>query len=160
LIPSDYIYDSPIGEIIIKYDEAHIIGLFFRCEDADSICQNGDAVPNAVIALCVQQLDEYFAGRRTSFDVPVRLVGTDFQSRVWHALTQIPCGETATYGQIAAAIGKPAAARAVGSANNKNPVYIIVPCHRVVGANGGMVGYGGGVWRKEWLLKHELIIES
>lgn len=153
---TNYIYDSPIGEIVIEYDETCITRLVFRDVDGTRHCQNEESVPNAVINQCVQELDEYFAGTRASFDVPIRLGGTAFQSVVWRALIQIPCGKTATYGQIAAVIGKPAASRAVGGANNKNPIYIIVPCHRVVGADGAMTGYGGGVWRKEWLLAHEM----
>jgi len=150
-----YIYDSPIGKIVIEYDESYITGLFFRGDEDERHCINEESAQNAVISQCLQELDEYFAGTRTNFDVSIRLGGTAFQSAVWRALMQIPCGETATYGQIAAAIGRPAASRAVGGANNKNPIYIIVPCHRVVGADGAMTGYGGGIWRKEWLLAHE-----
>jgi O-6-methylguanine DNA methyltransferase len=102
-----------------------------------------------------EQLDQYFAGARRRFDLPLDLPGTPFQQRVWQALSEIPFGETLSYGQLAARIGKPGAARAVGLANNRNPISIIVPCHRVIGADGSLTGYGGGLDRKRWLLAHE-----
>ena len=101
------------------------------------------------------QLGEYLAGVRRAFDVPIDLRGTEFQRRVWAQLLDIPYGQTASYGQVANAIGRPRAARAVGAANRQNPIAIIVPCHRVIGSDGRLIGYGGGLWRKEWLLKHE-----
>lgn len=107
------------------------------------------------VAACLRQLEAYFAGRLTRFDVPLDLGGTPFERRIWAALTAVPYGATTTYGKLAALLGKPSAARAVGGANHRNPVSIIVPCHRVIGASGGLTGYGGGLWRKEWLLAHE-----
>ena len=104
---------------------------------------------------CLQQLDEYFKGRRRQFSVPLLLKGTDFQKAVWRQLKKIPFGETASYGDVARAVGRPKAFRAVGSANNKNPVPVIIPCHRVIGSDGKLVGFGGGIWRKQWLLDHE-----
>ncbi len=104
---------------------------------------------------CLKQLDEYFQGKRTVFDVPLSLVGTTFQKRVWEALLAIPYGKTATYKEIAASVGNIRSTRAVGGANHRNPVSIIVPCHRVIGASGGLTGYGGGLSRKAWLLDHE-----
>lgn len=101
------------------------------------------------------QLDEYFAGIRTDFDLPLNPSGTPFQLRVWEALRTIPYGETMSYGQIAAAIGKPGAFRAVGAANGQNPISIVVPCHRVIGSQGSLTGYGGGLQAKQWLLSHE-----
>ena len=101
------------------------------------------------------QLDEYFAGRRTSFDLPLHMIGSAFQKRVWTGLLDIPCGATTSYGALANAIGAPGAARAVGLANGQNPIPIIVPCHRVIGANGSLTGYGGGLLAKQWLLTHE-----
>lgn len=101
------------------------------------------------------QLDEYFAGTRTAFDVPLDLEGTRFQLAAWHALAEIPFGATSTYGQQARAIGFPTAARAVGAANGANPVCIVLPCHRVIGANGSLTGFGGGLAIKQWLLDHE-----
>jgi methylated-DNA-[protein]-cysteine S-methyltransferase len=103
------------------------------------------------------QLDEYFAGRRRHFDLPLSAVGSAFQKRVWAALMKIPYGETTSYGRTAVAIGSPTASRAVGLANGQNPISIIVPCHRVVGANGSLTGYGGGLDAKRWLLSHEAV---
>jgi len=102
-----------------------------------------------------RQLDEYFAGDRREFSVPLDLIGTAFQISVWRSLEAIPFGDTLTYGEIAAQLGKPEASRAVGAANGRNPISIIVPCHRVVGANGSLVGFAGGVEKKAWLLGHE-----
>ena len=146
-----YVYSSPIGKLGIISDGDFITGIRFEEDiegETDGTCE--------AIDICVQQLDEYFAGRRRFFDLPLYMKGTDFQKTAWDALLQIEYGGTATYGHIAAKIGKPKACRAVGGANNKNPIPVIVPCHRVVGANGKMVGYAGGLWRKEWLLAHEL----
>jgi methylated-DNA-[protein]-cysteine S-methyltransferase len=102
-----------------------------------------------------RQLDEYFAGTRQTFTVPLDLAGTPFQQEVWRALTEIPYGVTASYGELARSVGRPGAARAVGAANRRNPVAVIVPCHRVIGAGGGLTGYGLGLPRKAWLLDHE-----
>jgi methylated-DNA-[protein]-cysteine S-methyltransferase len=109
----------------------------------------------APLAETVRQLAEYFAGARRAFDLPMRLKGTAFQQRVWRELTEIPYGETWSYGQLAQRINKPSASRAVGLANGRNPISILVPCHRVIGANGSLTGYGGGLERKQWLLAHE-----
>jgi methylated-DNA-[protein]-cysteine S-methyltransferase len=103
----------------------------------------------------VRQLDEYFRGTRTAFDLPVAPQGTEFQRTVWAALRGIPYGETVTYGQLAATIDRPTASRAVGLANGRNPISIVIPCHRVVGSGGALTGYGGGVERKRLLLEHE-----
>lgn len=102
-----------------------------------------------------KQLREYFAGNRREFDLPICLHGTDFQKKVWNVLQSIPYGETLSYGEVAAKIGNPKASRAVGGANNKNPIMIIVPCHRVIGADGSLVGFGGGLPAKEYLLALE-----
>ena len=102
-----------------------------------------------------RQLDEYFAGTRTAFDLPLAPCGTPFQLAVWEALTTIPAGETLSYGDVASMVGAPSASRAVGMANGRNPIAIVVPCHRVVGADGTLTGYGGGLHRKRWLLEHE-----
>jgi methylated-DNA-[protein]-cysteine S-methyltransferase len=103
----------------------------------------------------VEQLSEYFAGGRFAFDLPLAPRGTAFQLAVWEALSAIPACETRSYGEIAAAIGRPKASRAVGAANGRNPLAVVVPCHRVIGANGTLTGYGGGLERKQWLLDHE-----
>ncbi len=115
------------------------------------------AVPeeNHILRLAVKQLNEYAAGRRQSFTVPIRQQGTEFQKKIWQALRAIPYGETRTYGQIAAAAGSPKASRAAGGACNKNAIAIIVPCHRVIGASGGLVGFGGGLDLKHRLLELE-----
>jgi methylated-DNA-[protein]-cysteine S-methyltransferase len=104
---------------------------------------------------CLRQMEEYFKGRRQTFNIPLLLVGTDFQIAVWRQLKKIPFGRTASYGDVARAIGRPKAFRAVGNANNKNPIPLIIPCHRVIGSDGKLVGFGGGIWRKRWLLDHE-----
>ncbi|MSQ30345.1 MAG: methylated-DNA--[protein]-cysteine S-methyltransferase [Dehalococcoidia bacterium] len=102
-----------------------------------------------------RQLTEYFAGRRTAFELTLAPNGTEWQRKVWHALSRIPKGETVAYGTIATRLGRPSASRAVGAANGRNPIAIIVPCHRVVGSNGTLTGYAGGLHRKQWLLAHE-----
>ncbi len=102
-----------------------------------------------------RQLDEYFEGTRTAFDLPLAPRGTPFQLSVWEALTTIPAGETRSYGEVASMVEAPSASRAVGMANGRNPIAIVVPCHRVVGADGTLTGYGGGLHRKRWLLEHE-----
>lgn len=117
-----------------------------------------DAVPirSTELLLCAQrQLNEYFGGSRKVFSLPLALTGTPFQRKVWQQLTQIPYGEVRSYGQIAQAVGNPKACRAVGAANHCNPIPILVPCHRVVGANGSLTGYAGGLWRKNLLLQLE-----
>jgi methylated-DNA-[protein]-cysteine S-methyltransferase len=101
------------------------------------------------------QLEQYFSGERTEFELPLRITGSDFQRRVWRALRSVPYGKTCSYGELAASIGSPRAARATGLANGRNPFAIVIPCHRVVGAQGALVGYGGGLGRKRWLLEHE-----
>jgi methylated-DNA-[protein]-cysteine S-methyltransferase len=108
-----------------------------------------------VLAAARAQLDAYFAGEITSFDLPLSPRGTPFQQRVWAALRDIPFGETTSYGELARRIGDPKAVRAVGAANGRNPLPLVVPCHRVIGADGSLVGFGGGMDRKRWLLQHE-----
>lgn len=108
-----------------------------------------------ILEQAVRELTEYFAGTRRQFDVPVEGAGTEFQRSVWQALLTIPYGQTVSYGEQARRIGKPSAVRAVGGANGRNPVGIIVPCHRVIGANGSLTGFGGGMDAKAWLLNHE-----
>ena len=111
---------------------------------------------NKVLQDCADQLDEYFQGVRFAFDLPLTPAGTSFQQRVWSALAAIPYGEVISYIELSRRIGDAKAVRAVGSANGKNPIAILIPCHRVIGANGKLTGYAGELWRKEWLLKHEL----
>ncbi len=118
---------------------------------------NGDS---PAVQAGVQQLAEYFRGERTTFDLPLEFHGTEFQTKVWQALLDVPFGKTASYGDIARAIGNPKAVRAVGGANAKNPISIVAPCHRIIGSNGTLTGYGGGLWRKEWLLAREQTVKK
>ncbi|GLC29891.1 methylated-DNA--[protein]-cysteine S-methyltransferase [Clostridium omnivorum] len=145
-------YNSPIGIIEIKGTEEGILSILFEEEIENN---EGTVYVSEVVKDCLKQLDEYFTGRRKEFNVNYIFEGTDFQKKVWNALTSIPFGRTATYKDIAEAVGSPKAVRAVGSTNSKNLVSIIVPCHRVIGTNGKLTGYAGGLWRKEWLLNHE-----
>ena len=146
-------YRSPIGVLEIIGTGEGVLEVNFSGNAPDRLAPPS-LVP-AVVQGCLQELDEYFRGVRKSFSVKLTLKGTDFQERVWRRLLNIPYGQTASYKEIAEAIGSPRAIRAVGGANHHNPISIIVPCHRVVGHHGGLVGYGGGLWRKEWLLQHE-----
>lgn len=143
-------YHSPIGTIEIVSTETVITHLLFVDESLSTSTQ----VPTVINDLKLQ-LDEYFAGQRKKFDVPIQFQGTIFQERVWKELLNIPYGTRVNYGEIARRIGKENAARAVGYANHLNKLPIVIPCHRVVGKDMKPVGYAGGIWRKEWLLKHE-----
>lgn len=140
---------SPLGFLQIKAIEAGITHIDFADErsEADN--------PHPLIEACKIQLEEYFQGRRQAFDVPLAPQGTDFQKRVWMQLRAIEFGETCSYAAISREIGSPKSHRAVGAANGRNPLSIIVPCHRVIGSNGQLTGYAGGLKRKEWLLRHE-----
>ena len=149
-ILSKAIYASPIGAVEISGTPKGIIAVDFVAQNAP-----GSRATPACLEACWRQIHEYFTGRRQVFTVDLILDGTVFQKKVWHQLLKIPYAQVASYGQIAAAVGNPKACRAVGSANGKNPISIIVPCHRVIGSNGTLTGYGGGLWRKEWLLQHE-----
>jgi len=142
-------YQSPIGTIQIEHSGVGISSLIF-IEKQD---QKGN-IPHLIKPLFLQ-LDEYFAGERNEFDINLDLNGTDFQKQVWELLLEIPFGQTLSYMDIAKKLGDPRTIRAVGNANGKNPVSIIVPCHRVIGSDGSLTGYAGGLWRKEWLLNHE-----
>jgi methylated-DNA-[protein]-cysteine S-methyltransferase len=147
--------DSPVGEIYLEGDGHFVTGLYMQehkhWRGRDPACRRSDGSFDFVR----EQLMEYFAGGRQTFEVPLKLAGTPFQLRVWQELTLIPHGETITYAELACRIGKPTAVRAVGHANGRNPVSIIVPCHRVIGASGKLTGYGGGVDKKEFLLALE-----
>ncbi len=153
-------YDSPLGTYIIGCSsrgvvcvesKSHMASLIARWRKKGIEVKEAAGQNDGVIA----ELDAYFAGELHGFTVPLDLRGTEFQRRVWELLLNIPYGETRTYGQIASALGRPQASRAVGQAIGTNPVAIIVPCHRVIGASGGLVGYGGGLHRKRALLKLE-----
>ena len=143
------VVDSPVGLLRIAESKAGITGIAFARE-GEAEAARGVFIPEAK-----RQLDEYFAGRRREFDLPLDLRGMEFQRRVWAQLCRIPYGETRSYQDIAAALGNAKASRAVGMANNRNPVVIVVPCHRVVGKGGSLVGYAGGLERKAFLLKLE-----
>jgi methylated-DNA-[protein]-cysteine S-methyltransferase len=150
------ITDSPLGPLTLVAGNGARAGLYMNGRAPDAA--DADAVSSAdaaVLAEAARQLAEYFDGRRQVFDLPLALAGTAFQRRVWDALRGIGYGETASYGEIAGQIGQPTAARAVGLANGRNPVSIIVPCHRVVGSDGSLTGYGGGLDNKQHLLELE-----
>lgn len=149
------IIDSPIGALTLVREPQGITGVYMlehRPAPNEALFGERD---DPSFADAVQQLGEYWAGERTSFELVLAPAGTDFQRRVWQALREIPYGETRTYGWIAAAVGQPTAVRAVGLANSRNPLSILVPCHRVVGSSGALTGYAGGVERKRFLLDHE-----
>lgn len=147
--------DSPIGEILLVGDERVLHGLYMQAGPRPKRIAPGLRRAEEPFAGAREQLDQYFAGERIEFDLPLEPAGPGFERTVWDALTDIPYGETASYGEIAERIGHPDAARAVGSANARNPISIIVPCHRVIGADGRLTGYGGGLERKRFLLEHE-----
>ena len=142
--------NTPVGRLCIGEKDGCITRVTWNHIPKEYVLEETE-----LIRKCKQQLDEFFAGERKTFDLPLAPLGTEFQKKVWAALEEIPCGETRTYGEIAAVVGNPKAARAVGMANNKNPIAIIIPCHRVVGANGKLVGYAGGMERKMFLLELE-----
>ena len=147
--------DSPIGELLLLGDGEALHGLYMQeGRKPIGISPSWELSP-AAFADVREQLTEYFAGGRTSFDVPLVMAGAPFQRRVWHALQDIPYGETISYGELARRVGNAKASRAVGLANGRNPLAIVVPCHRVIGADGSLTGYGGGLDRKVWLLEHE-----
>jgi methylated-DNA-[protein]-cysteine S-methyltransferase len=148
--------DSPIGPLMISTEGTALTGLYMgKPSKRPSIVDWREDPDERVLRETANQLNEYFSGKRRKFELPLKFSGTEFQQRVWHALTEIPFGETRTYSQLARHIGNPAACRAVGLANGKNPIAVIVPCHRVIGADGSLTGFGGGLPRKEWLLGHE-----
>jgi len=143
-------FESPIGWIRIAAGLNGLLSLDF----IDAPPARRGAVPPG-LEKALNQIGEYFQGRRRTFDLELDLRGTEFQRRVWRELLKIPFGETSSYGKIAATLGAGGSARAVGGANHRNPVSVIIPCHRVLGADGSLTGYGGGLWRKKWLLEHE-----
>jgi methylated-DNA-[protein]-cysteine S-methyltransferase len=149
------IISSPVGDLLAARDDVGLVELQLPAGKHAQRPRPGWERDDSAFDDVRTQLNEYFAGTRTEFDLPLHASGTPFQQKVWDALTRIPYGETASYGETAAAIGAPSASRAVGLANGQNPLPIIVPCHRVVGANGSLTGYGGGLETKRWLLAHE-----
>lgn len=150
------VMQSPIGPLTVVATNGALVAVLMDGHHRPPVPESAwgervdDALPDAT-----RQLEEYFAGQRQAFNLPLAPSGTEFQRRVWAALAEIPYGETRSYGQIATAIGRPGASRAVGMANGRNPVSIVVPCHRVVGASGSLTGYAGGAERKQFLLDLE-----
>jgi methylated-DNA-[protein]-cysteine S-methyltransferase len=142
-------YESPVGLIELTATGKGVSSLYFteRIHKASSL--------NKILTCCKKQLDEYFNEGRKEFSLPLDVEGTDFQKKVWNELLKIPYGKSISYIQLARRLGDEKLIRAVGTANGKNPVSIIVPCHRVIGSNGGLVGYGGGLYKKRWLLEFE-----
>lgn len=148
-----FYYDTEIGRIGIEENGTAITKVYFVNESVqEEIIENNET---ELLKETIRQLNEYFDGKLRKFSLPLAPQGTEFQKKVWNALKEIPCGETRSYGEIAKVIGNEKASRAVGMANNKNPIPIIIPCHRVIGANGKLVGYAGGLDIKEKLLKLE-----
>lgn len=143
------IYHSPLGDMELDYEEDAVTALKMAAKKAV-----GEA-PEGLALAVFRELDEYFQGKRKTFDIPLRTHGTPFQEKVWAALRAIPYGEVRSYKEVAEAIGHPKAYRAVGMANNANPIFIIVPCHRVIGSDGSLTGYGGGLPMKKALLSLE-----
>jgi methylated-DNA-[protein]-cysteine S-methyltransferase len=149
--------ESPIQPLLLLSNGRSLIGLYTASEKHILTIQDDWVEDDTVSPFtdAKKQLKAYFDGQLTEFNVPLVMPGTDFQKRVWNELQQIPYGKTLSYGELANRIGQPQASRAVGLANGRNPISILVPCHRVIGANGKLTGYGGGLERKQWLLEHE-----
>ena len=147
--------ESPIGELLLTGDGRALTGLYMQEGRTAAAVRPEWTRDDDAFADVREQLDEYFAGRRTDFDVPLEMEGSPFQRRVWKELEGIPYGETISYGELARRVGPPATPRNVGATNGRNPVAVIVPCHRVIGADGSLTGYGGGLERKRLLLDLE-----
>jgi methylated-DNA-[protein]-cysteine S-methyltransferase len=154
-----FLHPSPVGPLALASDDGYLVSCEFSDQGlgseppALSVTDFGGR--DAVLAQACSELDRFFAGQLHEFTVPLRPRGTEFQRQVWAALRRIPYGETTSYGEIARAIGRPAAVRAVGAANGRNPICILIPCHRVIGADGSLTGFGGGLDRKSFLLRLE-----
>ena len=140
--------ESPIGQLIIKANEHEVFSIKF-------LDQLTDQNPNKITEIAKVQFIEYFEGNRTNFDFPMLQIGTDFQKNVWNELQRIDAGKPITYAALAKRMKKPLAIRAIASANGKNKLLIAIPCHRVIGSNGKLIGFSAGLWRKQWLLEHE-----
>jgi len=147
--------DSPLGDLLVAGDEAGLTALYLPTGRHEVHRPTGWERDDTAFAAAREQLAEYFDGERREFDLPLDPSGSPFQRRVWLALREFPYGQTVSYGEIARGLGAPGAARVVGLANGQNPISIIVPCHRVIGADGSLTGYGGGLPAKRWLLAHE-----
>jgi methylated-DNA-[protein]-cysteine S-methyltransferase len=147
--------DSPIGELTLTSVGGSLTGVHMNEQRHTPKIPEDCRRDDAGLAHVVERLNAYFEGSLTDFELPMSMRGTEFQRRVWTALCEIPYGETISYGELARWVGNPKASRAVGLANGRNPLAIVVPCHRVIGADGSLTGYGGGLDRKVWLLEHE-----
>jgi methylated-DNA-[protein]-cysteine S-methyltransferase len=158
------VLDSPIGPLTVVADGGSLAGLYMDLQRhrpaQETFGVPSDSTGIAPYTEVAEQLKAYFAGELTRFEVPLAMRGTPFQRRVWDALQEIPYGETVSYGELAQEIGRPSASRAVGLANGRNPISVIVPCHRVVGSSGGLTGYGGGLERKRYLLDFERRVKN
>jgi methylated-DNA-[protein]-cysteine S-methyltransferase len=144
-------YHSPIGTLIVTGSEEGISSIDFH--DGETAAGTG-SIPSS-LQDCIQQFDEYFSGARKEFTLRLAIEGSEFERRVWNELLKIPFGRTASYIQIARQLGDEKSVRAVGTANGRNRLAIVIPCHRVIGSSGELTGYAGGLWRKRWLLEHE-----
>lgn len=147
--------DSPLGPLLLTSNGQALTSLTMEQHKHGAAVQPDWLRDDAPFAAVCEQLSAYFANELQCFDLPLQPSGTKFQQQVWQALLAIPFGQTQSYGELARSIGNPKASRAVGLANGRNPISIIIPCHRVIGANGSLTGYGGGIERKRWLLDHE-----
>ena len=147
--------ETPIGYLIIRGDEKAVHEISFNDDN-----QNEEGLSNPILAQCKSQLEAYFKKDRSTFNFPILPKGTNFQEEVWQKLLEIPYGKTISYKQLANNLGNIKKIRAAASANGKNPLAIVIPCHRVIGADGSMTGYASGVWRKRWLLEHENAISK
>lgn len=143
------VYHSPIGDLLLISDGKNLNGLSFTKS------MSAEGSQDMIIQTTLQQLDEYFSGRRMQFDLPLQQEGTAFQQKVWNELMQIAYGRTISYHELSRRLGNTKAIRAAGTANGRNQLAIVVPCHRVIGSDGSLVGYAGELWRKKWLLEHE-----
>jgi methylated-DNA-[protein]-cysteine S-methyltransferase len=149
-------YQSPIGLLKINIQNGFINEINFYDNESEIEIEEVVSIEDQIILkTCRHQLDEYFSGKRTHFDFPIHQEGTPFQQKVWNELLNIPFGKTISYLQLSRRIGNVKSIRAAGTANGRNNLSIVVPCHRVIGSNGSLTGYAGGLWRKQWLLEHE-----
>lgn len=151
-------YNSPIGTLKISAENGFISEINFMNEEKENSANNNEDLSKQnplLLNKCCKQLNEYFSGKRFRFDFPISQNGTQFQEKVWNELLNIPYGKTLSYLRLSQLIENPKSIRAVGTANGRNNIAIVVPCHRVIGSNGKLTGYAGGLWRKQWLLEHE-----
>jgi len=152
------IYKSPIGYTLVKAQYGYITKIKIL-EDNElyfySTNKKEDKENNKILKVCIKQLEEYFFGTRKKFNFRFKNLGTEFRENVWKEIEKVPYGNTISYKELARLINNPKAVRAVGGANHNNNIWIVVPCHRIIGSDGSLTGYGGGLWRKEWLINHE-----